>query len=256
MLLSGLAIGSCSTVWFGLATELWQFVAARALSGIAISLFISAGRSVVARLDPMHAGENLGRLAGAEVTGFILGPAVGSALFAVGGLRLPFFVIGGMAAVALPFFVVRFPRLPEPESSQPLGVLRSTGLDLLRERRVLAAALLALAVFLPVGVYDSLWSRYLTDLGAGTTFVGVSLTLYGVPLLLLAARGGRLVDRWGAIPAARRAVMAIVPVVIIYGLLRSYWLVAFTAILEAGPADSPLSRRSATWGHRTQVPLE
>src|SRR4051794_22463624 len=52
MLLSGLAIGATSTVWFGLASELWQFVAARALSGIAVSLFVSAGRAVVSRLDP------------------------------------------------------------------------------------------------------------------------------------------------------------------------------------------------------------
>ena len=233
MLLSGLAIGASSTIWFGLATELWQFIAARALSGIAISLFVSAGRAVVSRLDPEHAGEHLGRLAGAEVTGFILGPVIGAGLYQVGGLRLPFFVLGGVAAVALVFFTLRFPQVETPTDVPTLTRWQTTGLDLLGDRRVLAAGLLSLAFFLPTGAYDAVWSRYLTDLGASTTFVGVSLTLYGVPLVLLSRRGGQLVDRWGPMRAGKRAIVAAVPIIVAYGLLDSYWLVALTAIIEA-----------------------
>lgn len=233
MLLSGLAIGSVSTAWFGMAEHLWEFIASRALSGIAVSLFISAGRSIVSRLDPVRAGENLGRLAGAEVTGFILGPAVGVGLYRVGNLSTPFFVLSGIAAAALVFFLFRFPQVDAIEDAPELSYWQLTGLDLLGNRRVLAAALLALAVFLPVGAYDSMWSKYLSDLGASDVFVGTSLTLYGVPLVLLSGRGGRLVDRLGPITAGRRAIAAAIPIIVAYGLLDSYWLVAFTAIIEA-----------------------
>ncbi|MFN8051716.1 MAG: MFS transporter [Acidimicrobiales bacterium] len=233
MLLSGLALGAAGTAWFGLATSLWQFVAARALSGVAISLFISAGRSIVSRLDPQRAGENLGRLAGAEITGFVLGPAVGAGLYRVGGLALPFLVLSGCAALALVFFVLRFPTVAPPERRPDLSYWQLTGLDLLANPRVLAAALLGLAVFIPVGAYDSMWSKYLSDLGASPTFVGTSLTLYGVPLVLLSARGGRLVDTWGPMTAGKRAICAAIPVILVYGLLDSYWWVALTAIVEA-----------------------
>lgn len=234
MLLGGLAIGSVSTLWFGLASQLWEFVASRALSGIALSLFISAGRSVVARLDPSRAGENLGKLAGAEITGFIVGPVIGAGLYAVGGLSLPFFVLSAIAAAALVFFALRFPDVDTPEQEPTtLSHWQRTGLDLLANRRVLAAALLALAVFLPVGAYDSMWSKYLHDLGASATFVGLSLTLYGVPLVLLSGRGGRLVDRLGPMTAGKRAIACAIPIIVVYGLLDSYWLVALTAIIEA-----------------------
>lgn len=233
MLLSGLAIGSMSTLWFGVATNLWEFVASRALSGVAVSLFISAGRSLVSRIDPLRAGENLGKLAGAEVTGFILGPVIGAGLYAVGGLSLPFFVLSGVAAAAFVFFLFRFPEVETPSRDAGLSTWQMTGLDLLGNRKVLAAALLALAVFLPVGAYDSMWSKYLHDLGAGATFVGTSLTLYGVPLVLLSGRGGRLVDTLGPITAGKRAITAAIPIIVVYGVLDSYWWVALTAIVEA-----------------------
>lgn len=233
MLLAGVGLGGLGTLWFAVADDLWEFVAARVVTGIAFSLFISAGRSVVARLDPARAGENLGRLTAAEVAGFVSGPVVGALLADVGGLSLPFFVFGGIALAALVVFVAVFPQVPPPPGVEHQRYLELTGLDLLGNRRVLAAALLALAVFFPVGAYDAIWSKYLTDLGASLTFVGTSLSLYGVPLILLSARGGRLVDAWGPIVAARRAILLTVPIIVAYGFMPNYWLVALVAIVEA-----------------------
>lgn len=61
---------------------------------------------------------------------------------------------------------------------------------------------LSFAIFLPVGIYDSLWSRYLTNLGATRTFIGFSLLFFGVPVIVLAARAGRWVDASGPIRIA------------------------------------------------------
>lgn len=235
MLLAGLLVGSASLAWFALAEELWEFVASRALSGLALSLFLAAGRSIVVRLDPAHIGHNLGRLAGAEVGGFVLGPVLGSQLFKLGGLPTPFWTLAAVAALAMVFFLVRFPTdmgtVAQP-SSMP-GWWRMSGLDLLGNRAVIAAALFGLALFLPIGVYDALWARYLSDLGASQEFIGLSLTLFGIPLVLLSGTGGRLVDRYGARLVTALGLAAMVPVLVLYGTLTSYVAVVLVAMVEA-----------------------
>lgn len=233
MMIIGLTIGTASTAWFGFATELWQFVAARALCGLGVGLFLAAGRSSVARLSSTRAGQNLGMMVAAETTGFVFGPTIAVLLYKLGDLETPFFVLAGIQALALVFLVTRQTDVESKVRPAPLPLWKLSGLDLLSHPKVLGAALLGLALYLPVGVYEALWSRYLTDLGASTTFVGASLTLYGVPLALMAGLGGRLVDRHGAIPMARRTLAILVPIVAIYGVAGSYWAVALVAMVES-----------------------
>ena len=233
MLAGALGLGAVALAWFAVAEALWELIAARVLSGLAVSLFVSAGRAVVSRLDPSRAGTNLGRLASAEIGGFVAGPALGALLFRVGGLALPFWVLSALSVVALLALLLLAPDLPNSAEPEDMGRWRRTGIDMLADRDVLAAALLALAIFLPVGAYDALWSKYLTDLGAGTTFVGLSLTVYAAPIVVLAGAGGRLADRIGPMRAAKWSMFVIIPVIVAYGLIDSYWLVAATAIVEA-----------------------
>lgn len=233
MMVSGLALGTIATIWFGLGHHLWEFVAARAICGLGVAMFIAAGRSTVARIAPERSGQNLGMMVGAETAGFAFGPTIAVGFYSLGNLSTPFFVLGGVQAVALVFFLTRRIDIEAKTRPDPLPFWKLSGLDLLSRPKVLGAALLGLAIYLPVGAYEALWSRYLTDLGATTTFVGASLTLYAVPLALLAGRGGKLVDKIGAIPAARRAMVLLVPVVVLYGWLPTYWLVAGIALVEA-----------------------
>lgn len=233
MLIGALALAAASLSWFAVGDSLWEFVASRALSGLAVSLFLAASRAVVSRLDPEHAGANLGRLAAAQIGGFVLGPVLGALLFDLGGLALPFWTLAAATAIALTLLAVGAPALDHAMPNDVVRVEGRTGVDLLADRRVLGAALLALSLYLPVGAYDALWSRYLTDLGASTTFVGLSLTLYALPIVVLARRGGQLVDRIGPLRASRRALVVIVPVIVLYGTFDSAWLVAGVAMVEA-----------------------
>ena len=185
---------------FALSSELWQFVAARALSGLAIGCFLPATRSIVARLDADHVGRNLGRLAGTELGGFITGPVIGAALTNAFNLDTPFWVLAGVMVVLLVWLHVQ---PVAGQSAVPLVGRGGVGLDLLRHREVVVAALLALALFLPVGIYDSLWSRYLQDRGASTLFIGVTLTLYGVPFI--ASRRGAAASPTGSVRSAPRS---------------------------------------------------
>ncbi len=128
----------------------------------------------------------------------------------------------------------------DPDRSRtrpPRGALRRARLAdpfrLLRHRGVVVAVLLQLAVFLPVGIYDSLWARYLTDRGATTLLIGFGLTLYGLPFVLAAPRGGRLADRLGPVRSTTIGMLIVVPATAIYGLLAAPLVITAIALLEA-----------------------
>lgn len=225
LLVGGLALSAAGLVWFAAGTELWQLVGARTVQGLGAGIYLPAARKAVSAGDPLRAGHRLGMLTSAELGGFLLGPVIGSVLTALVGLWAPFVVVSGLT-VGLAVWIarVRLPALPiDVEHRSPLA-----SLGMLGRPRIGGAALLSLALFLPVGAYDSLWSRYLTDRGASTVFIGVGLSLYAVPVVLMAPWGGRLADRLGPVRSATLAFLVIVPTTSAYGLL--VWPVAITAV--------------------------
>ena len=231
LLVLGLIGTACSLVWFSLATELWQFVGARSVEGLAAGVFIPAARKVVTAGDPLEAGRRLGMLTSAELAGFLLGPVIGASLSGI-TLQAPFLLVAAIGVVfAVVMARVRLPRLDESTEARS----RLASLAMLRRPRVAGAALLSLALFLPVGVYDAIWSRYLTDRGASTLLIGVGLSLYAVPIIVLATWGGRLADRFGAVRVATIALCLVIPMTVGYGLLTVPLLITALAIMEGVP---------------------
>jgi len=172
LLVGGLIGTAVSLVSFSFSTELWQFVAARSVEGLSAGVFIPAARKVVSAGDPATAGRRLGLLTSAELAGFMLGPALGASLSAV-SLQFPFVVLG-VAAVVLAVVLAQV-RLPHLATSSAANRWFES-FALLRRPRVKGAALLSLTLFLPVGLYDAMWARYLTDRGASTLLIGIGLS--------------------------------------------------------------------------------
>jgi predicted MFS family arabinose efflux permease len=228
LLLGGLALAVAGGVVFAAGSTVVVLVLARALSGASVGCFTPAACAIAATLAPDRAGEHLGRLAAAELGGFTVGPVVGGALVGPLGVRVPFLVFAVLAAIA---FALLAPR-PVPalatgsESARP-------SLGLLRIRGVVVATLFALALFLPVGIYDSLWDRYLTDLGASNTFIGLTFALYSVPFITLSTMGGRLADRLGHVRACTIGLAAITPLTAVYGFVDVPVALALITTVEA-----------------------
>ena len=232
LIASALVLGTAGSLWFAFATELWQFIGARIMIGFAFGLYQPASRGLIlrnARAVGDGAGVELARLSGVDTAGFTIGPAIGAVLVKFLGLRAPFLFV----AIALPLAGIRLlTRLPSTLPNEELPTQR-LALDLLRNAKVRVAVLLAIGNFLPVGVYDSLWARFLEDRGASTLFVGFSLSFYGIPYVLAATPGGRFVDRVGPLRAIKVAMIGVLPLVVLYGIMRNPWLIAFLALLEA-----------------------
>ena len=232
LMVGGLALSVVSMVLFALSNELWQFTFARAMSGLAFGCFAPASRSIVARLDADNVGRNLGRLASTELGGFITGPVIGATFASAFNLDAPFWALAVVVAIVLAA-VARRP-IPSDVGGAPReGTSSGIALDLLRYREVVVATLLALALILPVGIYDSLWSRYLQDRGASTLFIGITLTMYGVPFIALASRGGRLADRVGPFRAAFVCLVLVAPLIALYGVITIPIVIVSVALVEA-----------------------
>ena len=229
--------GAVASLTFAVAAEPWQFVFARILAGLAFGAYLPAAQAVFTAADPERAGEHLGRLAGIQTAGFIIGPGIGAGLVAAWGLDAPFYCLAG----ALTLLVGRIATMHVDEvisGEPPLGALR-TSADMLRtmakisrRREALAAAILSAALVMPAGMYEAIWAIFLQDLGASTSFIGISLVLYGLPFMVAAPIGGRLADRHGPMRIATIALAAIIPLTVIYGHLTVPLLLMSLAMIE------------------------
>ena len=233
LMVGGALLCGASVLWFAVGTEVWQFVGARLLEGFGLGIFTPAVRKVMTAGGSVDAGHQLGRLVSAELGGLLVGPLVGTALTSAFSLDAPFLVLG-LLNLALAGVLAVWP-LPEVEPSSERQSALTASLRLLRVPAAAGTALLSLALFLPVGIYDSLWARYLSDRGASTIFIGVTLSLYSLPIVLVAPFGGRLSDRTGPVRAATAAMCVIVPVTVLYGSLPWPLVIAAFAVLESFP---------------------
>jgi MFS family permease len=227
MLRSGIVAMIGGFAWMAAATDLWQFVGARALTGLGGGLFVPACRRVIVARDPARAGELLGRSTAVEVAGFVLGPPVAVVLANVLDLRAPF----ALAVVLLVLASLPLRTITEPPrvTTRPTGGVRA----LLAMRPVRAAVLAGATVSLSVGAFEPIIAKQLREAGTGDAGIAVTLSLFGLPYVFLTSWGGRLADRHGAQRVALLSLAATVPVVAGLGVATSVVTIAVVGITRS-----------------------
>ncbi len=220
----GLASGAVGLLWFAAATQVWEFVAARTLLGVAVGMILPPARRAVLVTALEHPGERLGVLYAWYLAGFVAGPPIAGVLATIGDVRLPFLVFG-LATAAVGVYAAFALRIPEaPRRGDGIG---SAPLDkrvlrrLLRRRGVIAALLVIVSFRYSIGVFEPLWATHLDRLGASTMVVTSTLTMFALPMVLVARRAGRLSDRYGARIASLASAAATVPIMVAYGYVTS-----------------------------------
>lgn len=226
LLLLGLAAAVAGSISFALSSSLIALILSRCLTGASTSLYLPSVRAIAISVDRDNVARRLGVLGAAELGGFVIGPMIGGLLVGPFGIRVPFLVNGIAALVGLALLIPR--KLPEP----PRTDRHQLGFDLLRLPQVRTGVLLSMAAFAPVGFYDAVLDRFLTDLGATELVVGLSFLLFGLPFALLAPTGGRLVDRIGAVPASVIAMALVTPLVASYGFISVPIVIALLSGVE------------------------
>ena len=87
--------------------------------------------------------------------------------------------------------------------------------------------------WLYIGVIDTIWARYMTDLGAGPVLVGLGFLIIALPTVVLTPLSGRLADRTNPVRLALVAAVVGLPLVAGYGLVG-----AIPALLVVGAMHS------------------
>jgi DHA1 family multidrug resistance protein-like MFS transporter len=213
------------------------FLVLRGLAGLATSIYDPAARGVLMdATNPDQHGEAFGWYGAAQMSGLLLGPAiggVGASLFGGIGFVFVFGAVSALASAVVVGLTVRdVPRrsqvpvltatglsdfhrdFPPIDDGRPAGASGVAGpvtdggdrADLTARPRRLRNPLLGSAVItnatdnFGAGTYDTIWSIYLTSKGATLGLVSLTFTMFAVPVLVVGPFAGRIVDRRGAMP--------------------------------------------------------
>ena len=194
------------------------FVIMRALAGLSSAAYEPAARGFI--IDSMPAdkqGEAFGWYGSFQMAGLFLGPAIGGfgAVF-FGGIGFGL-IFGGvtslLAAVAVGLTVHEGPRRTGVEVAAQEDASRGTltrdgaaGEDdeparptRLVNRLLIGAIILNASGNFGGGTYDVIWSPWLTSLGGSPGLVGLTFSMFSIPVLVLGPIVGRLVDRRGTL---------------------------------------------------------
>ena len=224
MLVASMVGGVAALLWLSVATELWSFIAARAVFGLADGAFFPAARRIAVTGRPDRPGAQLGALMGAALAGFLSGPLLGGLLAEGFGLRMAFIAPAVVLALTTPVVSRRLPRVVAPGQRQAV-------LTLLRRPIIRAAILLASSEFFIIGGLEAIWARLITDRGASTAGAGLTLTIVILPMVVLAPAVGRLADRIEPTRIALTATFLLAAVTPLIGLVNT---VALTVLVGLG----------------------
>ena len=225
----GLVAAAASMIGFAASSGFWTLVGSRAMLGIAIGVAQPAIRRTVILADPTHIGRNLGRLGVVEVIWFALTPAAAAVLADATNLDAPFYAMAGLAVVT----VAMMGRLESDEDA--LGTRTTSSFQLLREPVVAGTLLLVTSQFVMIGAWEAVWAVSLVDLGAATWEVGLSFTLFALPLGALAPVAGAWAQRTGGLRLCVGGLLSSAAAGVLLGVFDSVWsLVMVSMVVGVG----------------------
>jgi len=195
MMVAGLLVAAAASLMFLLPLSIPWLIVVRFMQGLG---FAAAAPAEVAAVADVVPSEELGRAYGwvsaARQSGIIVGPAIGG-LLAVFGRWTVFAVTGGALAGAALVAALTLPksvRRPRSDVSIARVFVRSTRVGV----ALRAVVTMTVGLGLLIGIYDVVWSLYMRQLGASDFVIGLSFTLFALPLVAATPFAGWGSDRW------------------------------------------------------------
>jgi MFS family permease len=216
----GLSLAIVGNFAMAFSDSLPELLGSRFISGVGLGCALPAMRRVIIVSEPENLGRNLGRVLSCEVGGFAAGPMLSAFLVAPFGIPAPFLVIG----VALSLVTATIFAMPIPETAAEDHPTERFAIDLLRNRAISAGVLIGVAVFFMIGTFDSLWALMMNDLDAPTWMANTGITLFVLPMVVMAPYGGRFVQRVGPFRAGGFGMLFGAACMTLYGIISVPWL--------------------------------
>lgn len=177
-------------------------------------------RRIIILSDPNNMGNNLGLVVSAGVAGFTAGPIISAITVDTLGLAAPFLIVVALfAAVG-----IGLSRLHVQEAAVEDAPKERLAFDLLRIRPLTGAILIGASLFVMIGTFDSLWSVMMDDMKAPTWVSNIGISLFALPMIFLAPRGGRFTQKVGPFRASIFGLSCGAIFLVFYGTLPSPYL--------------------------------
>ncbi|HMA37268.1 MAG TPA: MFS transporter [Chloroflexia bacterium] len=235
LLLGGLAlVGTISCLYLLVHSSL-GFAILRFVEGIGGAAMMPAARAyLMDTIPPARRGQAFGLLGAAFNGGILLGPAIGGLLGGLTGMTGPFWLGAISSLIAFTFLAlkVREHRGPHPHTEPDA-----------REAAGLVAARVQWRAILPVffstigwgfvsGFFSVVWNIWIHDLGGNLDIIGLSYTLFALPLIFVGPWAGRLADRRSRVLMILLPSLVAAAIYYAYGFLRDLPVILILGILE------------------------
>ncbi|HEJ9094942.1 multidrug efflux MFS transporter MdtG [Serratia odorifera] len=230
-------------VLMGMAQNIWQFLALRALLGLLGGFIPNANALIATQVPRNRSGWALGTLSTGGVSGALIGPLIGGLLADSYGLRPVFYIT---AAVLLVCFILTLFFVKErftPVQKKDMLDARQVFSSLKNPRLILALFVTTMIIQVASGSIAPILTLYVRDLAgdiANLAFVsGLIASVPGVAALLSAPKLGKLGDRIG--PERILVCMLIFSVLLLIpmALVQTPWQLGVLRFL-LGAADGAL----------------
>jgi len=189
----GMAANAAGALIMAFGSSLPLFLLGRFVMGVGAGIAIPAIKRIVIVSDPVNMGGNLGRGVSIEVGGFAIGPVIAALTVDSINLAAPFILIAALITVA--GFIIS--RLNITETAVEDRTEERFAIDLLKNHAVLGSILVGIALYVMIGVYDSLWVIMMDDLKAPHWVGNAGVALFGLPWIFFGALGGRIAQKHG-----------------------------------------------------------
>lgn len=230
LLIALMALFTASNIMAWASPSFETLIAARILTGLAHGVFYSIATIIAAGLVPKEKAASaiaimFTGLTVALVTGVPIGTLIGQSF----GWRSTFIVVASLGAVAILGTLIFVPH-NIPASKPPK--LRQIANVLTHPRLMLAYTITAIGYGGSFVAFTYLAPILEEVTGFSATVVSGVLLLYGVSVAIGNLYGGKLVDRYGAIPALRYIFLALSIVLVALAFTASSkWLMLITVLI-------------------------
>jgi MFS transporter, DHA1 family, tetracycline resistance protein len=212
------------------APNLIWFAAGRIIAGITAANYAAASAYIADVSPPEKRAANFGLIGAAFGIGFIIGPILGGVL-ATWGVKVPFFVAGGLTLVNWAYGWFVLPESLAPENRRAFSWARSNPVGaLVALKRFPALIGLVTCYFIAVlahQVYPSIWVLY-TTYRYGWSALQTGLSLAAVGFMAGMVQGGltkRVVGWLGEQKTVRYCLTLSIFLYAAYGLATQPWMI-------------------------------
>ena len=227
MMKAGLLFCIGATAWMVFADSLPEWIASRGALGFGAGMVRPAIKRLVFVDNPANAGYALGVLAAYETAGFLIGPVIAAFVNTWFGLSETFVLLTILLVIVFPLVV----GVHVPAAKTPPG--KAILLELIKLPAMQSCLAMGAAFWITMGVFEVIWAIFLSDLGATQIFIGLSMSLFGLPMVFISPRAGSLAQRRGPLRVAILSIGVAILCMFSYGFIDNIWVICIPLCIHA-----------------------